>query len=204
MRDEKKAARQKQIAEAAYQVLAEKGYAGTSMLSIAKKAKASNETLYRWYGNKQGLFRDLVAQNSELVAVQLEHELSKAEPSLKALETIGERLLAMLLSPRAVALNRAAVVDAEVSGELGQALAEAGRDRVLPLLAALLDRLKAEGILSFTHVAEAAELYVALLVGDMQIRRVTGVLPEPLGKDVQQRAQRATTRFAAIYKPGNG
>ncbi|MES0872062.1 transcriptional regulator, TetR family [Pseudovibrio denitrificans] len=199
MRDEKKTARQKQIAEAAYDVLAEKGYAGASMLSIAKKAKASNETLYRWYGNKQGLFRDLVAQNAELVAEQLEEELAKAEHSLQVLEVVGERLLAMLLSPRAVALNRAAAADAEVSGELGQALAEAGRDRVFPLLVQLLEKLKAEDYLAFDHVGEAAELYVALLVGDMQIRRVTGVLAEPSAEDVQRRSRRAAERFIGIY-----
>ncbi len=93
MRDEKKTARQKQIAEAAYDVLAEKGYAGASMLSIAKKAKASNETLYRWYGNKQGLFRDLVAQNAELVAEQLEEELAKAEHSLQVLRLLASGCL---------------------------------------------------------------------------------------------------------------
>ncbi|MFS8183132.1 TetR/AcrR family transcriptional regulator [Pseudovibrio denitrificans] len=199
MRDEKKTARQKQIAEAAYDVLAEKGYAGASMLSIAKKAKASNETLYRWYGNKQGLFRDLVAQNAELVAEQLEEELAKAEHSLQVLEVVGERLLTMLLSPRAVALNRAAAADAEVSGELGQALAEAGRDRVFPLLVQLLEKLKAEDYLAFDHVGEAAELYVALLVGDMQIRRVTGVLAEPSAEDIQRRSRRAGERFIGIY-----
>ena len=199
MRDEKKTARQKQIAEAAYDVLAEKGYAGASMLSIAKKAKASNETLYRWYGNKQGLFRDLVAQNAELVAEQLEEELAKAEHSLQVLEVVGERLLAMLLSPRAVALNRAAAADAEVSGELGQALAEAGRDRVFPLLVRLLEKLKAEDYLAFDHVGEAAELFVALLVGDMQIRRVTGVLAKPSAEDVQRRSRRAAERFIGIY-----
>lgn len=199
MRDEKKAARQKQIAEAAYVVLAEKGYAGASMLSIAKKAKASNETLYRWYGNKQGLFRDLVSQNAELVAAQLEEELCKVEHSLQALEIVGERLLAMLLSQRAVALNRAAAADAEISGELGQTLAEAGRNRVFPLLVQLLKRLKAEGYLSFDHLDEAAELYVALLVGDMQIRRVTGVLAEPSIEEIQRRARRASERLAEIY-----
>lgn len=201
MRNEKKTERQKQITEAAYSVLAEKGYVGASMLSIAKKAKASNETLYRWYGNKQGLFRDLVAQNAELVAAQLEKELGKAEHSLKVLEVVGERLLAMLLSPRAVVLNRAAAADAEVSGELGQALAEAGRNRVFPLLVQLLERLKADGFLCFDHVVEVAELYVALLVGDMQIRRVTGVLAEPSTDDIQRRARRASERLAAIYGP---
>ena len=44
MRDDKKQDKHKAIATAAYALLADKGYAGASMLSIAKAAKASNET----------------------------------------------------------------------------------------------------------------------------------------------------------------
>ena len=60
MRSEKKQARHEAITKAAYAQLAKNGYDGTSMLSIAKAAKASNETLYRWYGDKQGLFAAMV------------------------------------------------------------------------------------------------------------------------------------------------
>ncbi|MEQ8740678.1 MAG: helix-turn-helix domain-containing protein, partial [Hoeflea sp.] len=63
MREETRAARQAQIEQAAYEVLEEKGYAATSMLAIAKRARASNETLYNWYGDKTGLFRALVVRN---------------------------------------------------------------------------------------------------------------------------------------------
>lgn len=48
MREEKRSLRQQQIEAAAYEVLEAKGYGGTSMLGIAKQARASNETLYNW------------------------------------------------------------------------------------------------------------------------------------------------------------
>ncbi|MCP4433742.1 MAG: TetR/AcrR family transcriptional regulator, partial [Gammaproteobacteria bacterium] len=54
-REEIRSARQYRIEEATYELLAESGYHACSMLSIAKRAKASNETLYRWYGDKVGL-----------------------------------------------------------------------------------------------------------------------------------------------------
>ncbi len=46
-----------------------KGYAGASMLAIARQAKASNETLYNWYGDKNGLFRALVVRNAGEVRI---------------------------------------------------------------------------------------------------------------------------------------
>ena len=107
MRPENKAEREAQIAEAAYAVLGEKGFAGLSMLAVAKRAKASNETLYRWYGDKIGLFRALILRNAEQVTAQLE-TLPERGAGREVLEALGAALLDMLLSPRAVALNRAA------------------------------------------------------------------------------------------------
>ena len=52
MRDDKKQQRRRQIEAAAYDLLVQYGYDGTSMLAVAKAAKASNETMYRWYGDK--------------------------------------------------------------------------------------------------------------------------------------------------------
>ncbi|WP_404927319.1 TetR/AcrR family transcriptional regulator [Mesorhizobium sp. ORM16] len=61
----KQAARRERIEEAAYAVLRETGYKSASLLAIAKRASASNETLYNWYGNKQTLFRSLIEANAE-------------------------------------------------------------------------------------------------------------------------------------------
>ena len=60
MRDEKRAARAEEIETAAYGVLEAKGYDGLTMLAVARAAKASNEMLYRWYGDKQGLIEALI------------------------------------------------------------------------------------------------------------------------------------------------
>lgn len=64
MKRETQLIRKDQIERAAYEVLKEKGYAGASMLSIARKARASNETVYNWYGDKAGLFKALVQRNA--------------------------------------------------------------------------------------------------------------------------------------------
>lgn len=42
----------------------------------ARQARASNETLYSWYGDKQGLFKALVTRNAAKVKALLEAELS--------------------------------------------------------------------------------------------------------------------------------
>lgn len=196
MREEKRSQRQKQIETAAYEVLEAKGYGGTSMLSIAKQARASNETLYNWYGDKQGLFQALVTRNAEEVKTHLEAELQTDHDALSILGTLGPKLLKLLTGDRAVALNRAAAADS--SGELGASLSQAGREAVFPLLEQVLLRARNEGQLNFESTGEAVGLYLDLLIGDQQIRRVIGRLPIPSDSFCADRASRAVRHLRKL------
>lgn len=196
MRKEKRSLRRQQIEAAAYKVLEAKGYGGTSMLGIAKQARASNETLYKWYGDKQGLFQTLVTRNAEEVKGHLETELKTDHDALSILGTLGPKLLDLLTGDRAVALNRAAAADS--SGELGATLSKAGREAVLPLLEQVLLRARDEGALKFESAGEAVELYLNLLIGDQQIRRVIGRLPKPSKTFCEDRSKRAVLHLCQL------
>ncbi|WP_137702485.1 TetR/AcrR family transcriptional regulator [Marimonas lutisalis] len=196
MRSEARAARAKEIEAAAYRVLDAKGYEGLSMQAVAKDAKASNETLYRWYGDKTGLFEALIAGNTALVRAALE-EAQEGAP-LEVLARVGPVLLNMLLGPRAVALNRAAAADA--SGTLGRALGKAGRETVAPWIAGVMQRARDEGILRGEPM-EMAEAWFALLIGDLQVRRVTGAMAPPDAEVVAERAAQALARLQRLFPP---
>lgn len=189
MREENQQKRREQIEQAAYELFEEKGYASTSMLSVAKRAKASNETLYRWYGDKHGLFMSLIARNLSEVRALLQPDSKTTCGPLETLQTLGPKLLGVLVTPRAIALNRAAAADP--SGALGAALAKGGRDTVVPMIEAIFADLIAETATKGLTKSEAAELYINLLVGDLQIRRVIGVMPPLAESDIKARSDRA-------------
>lgn len=191
MRPENQAARRRAIEQAAYEVLAEKGYAATSMLAIAKRAGASNETLYKWYGNKQALFRSMVEANAHDVAELLRAGVSAKRSPWATLKSVGPVLLRLLTSERAIALNRAAVMDVDETGMLGRTLAEAGRNSVVPLIARVFEEGRASGQMTFETREEATETYVGLLVGDLQIRRAIGVLGPLDEAELHRRSDRA-------------
>ena len=86
------------------------------------------------------------------------------------LKALGPKLLGLLVSERAIALNRAAAAD--TSGELGKALAKGGRETVLPMI-------------------EAAELYINLLVGGVQVRRLISVIAPLNDVEITMRSDRA-------------
>lgn len=198
MREETRSLRQTQIETAAYKMLEEKGYAGTSMQGIARQARASNETLYSWYGDKQGLFKALVTRNAAEVKSLLEAELSAARDGLSILELFGPKLLMLLLGDRAIALNRAAAADP--SGVLGATLSEAGRESVFPLVVQVLEAARQQEQLSFDQTEPTVGLYFDLLIGDLQIRRVIGRVPAPSLDSCVARSERAITLLRQILK----
>lgn len=197
MRQENREVRARLIEAAAYEVLEEKGFSGMSVQAVAKAAKASNETLYRWYGDKTGLFEALIRGNSNLVRDAL--DATAAEAALESLHRIGPVLLSMLLGDRAVALNKAAAADA--GGTLGRALAQEGRSAIAPRIIAIMEDARIAGHLGGGTVQEMAEVYFSLLIGDLQVRRVTGALPMPREEYIAKRADDAVTNLQRLYPP---
>lgn len=189
------------IEDAAFALLIEKGYKATSMLEVARRAGASNETLYKWYGNKQGLFAALVKANARDVAELLRERLGGADPGpLETLAAVGPLLLELVTGERAIALNRAAVGDVHDTATLGPALAKSGREAVVPLIAELIEQARAKGDLDFDDAGEVAETYVALLIGDLQIRRATGAIGPLTDDAIRTRAMRAVGGIRRLFR----
>lgn len=201
MKPENRAKRHEQIMQAAYEVLAENGYGGTSMLAVAKRAAASNETLYKWYGNKQGLFRAMVEDNAREAAVLLRDSVESDRNPSDTLARFGPALLSLVTSDKAIALNRAAAGDATDTGSLGRTVARSGRETIAPLLTKLFEQARAAGLMNFDDAATVTEIYVGLLIGDLQIRRVIGVQSRLKPKEIRQRAERAQRLIMQLFEP---
>ncbi len=196
MKQDLRSARQDRIEAAAYELLADKGYGGTSMLSVAKRARCSNETLYNWYGDKLGLFRSLVTRNAEELKSLLQTVSPSDRPVLETLNTFGPLLLDVLLGDKAITLNRAAAADP--TGELGMALSQAGRETIQPLVRKLFEAARERGELEFDNLEETVDLYLGVLIGDLQIRRVIGRMAVPGRRFVDDRAKLAYRVLLAV------
>jgi len=193
--------RTREILDAAVAVLRERGYGGATMLAIASRASASKETLYAWFGNKSGLFEAVIRANASQVDAALTAALEQSAPPQDALGAFGRELLALLLSEPALTINRAAISEAASIPAFGKILAAAGRDAVAPKLILYLDQQKQLGTLSFTDAEDAAETLISLLLGDLQVRRLLGVVPKPDRTWIETRATRAVAQFMRLYGP---
>lgn len=200
MIETKRADRRMEIEDAAYELLMEKGFSRISMLQIARRAKASNETLYRWYGDKQGLFGALVERNAQAGRQRLESVLAGAAPTPAMLEQFGAALLMGILSDKAVALNRVAAAD--MANELGAVLAQNGRETIVPLLTEVFDRGRVPEV--FADAGEMTEVFLSLLISDLQAQRLLGRLAAPTPKWCAARAKRAVALFQRISHDMSG
>jgi len=192
MDQDRQEARRREIETAAFELLAEKGFRSTSMLQIAKRANASNQTLYAWYGTKQALFSALIAENGRRVSEHLQAALAGQADPLAALDRLGALLLAFTSSDKAIILNRAAIADAAETGRLAEAIDSAARGPMLAQITALMAEAVAVGQFApGTDPAEAAETYVSLLFGEVQMRQALGRQAPLTPPQIAARAARA-------------
>lgn len=200
----KQIARRARIEDAAYAVLKESGYKSASLLAIAQRASVSNETLYNWYGNKQGLFRSLIEANARDAKALLEGALQGEGDPLDTLAALGPILLSLVTDDKAIVLNRAAAGDVGDTKSLGPAIAQFGRDAIAPLLRDLLQAASLSGLIACDDPAVAADIYLRLLIGDLQVRRVIGAIDEMPPAAIERRASEAMALFLQLHAPAGG
>jgi AcrR family transcriptional regulator len=191
------AAHREVILDAVVELLAERGYQGTTMAAVAARAGSSKETLYAWFGSKQGLFTALIRRQAEAAnqAVAAALDGDGGHDPAATLTAFATNLLMLLLGERSVALNRAAL--AEPDGELAAVLLAQGRHRTGPIVEAYLARLAAEGHLGIDDPADAFQLLYGLVIKDLQIRVLLGE-PPPAPDALAEQARVAVERFLAL------
>src|ERR671913_2439628 len=192
--------RREEILGVALSVLAERGYRGASTREIARRAHASKETLYAWFGDKHGLFEELVRWQAERIGAAVEPRLEPgAEEPSEVLRAFAVELQRLLLGDRAVVINRAAISEATTDPTFAGALAAQGRDSIVPQLERYLEEQRERGVLEFEDAGSAVDALIGLAIGDQQVRRLLGVLPRPGPEQIESRAERAAGQFLALF-----
>lgn len=188
-RDERRHA----VLDATEAALLEDGYDKVTMLAIARRAGASKETLYSWFGNRVGLFTALIERSADRSSTAIDAALGAGEPTRTTLTMFATGLLSLLSSPASIALNRAAMQSPELSAQL----LASGRHRVGPLVERYLGERHAAGEIVCPDPAEGFELLYGLVIRDTQIRVLLGE-PAPERDEIRARAATAVDQFFAL------
>ncbi len=172
------------ITRAAAEMFLAEGFDRASLDQIAQRAGVSKQTIYSHFADKEALFKAICAELTEKLTIPLRKPLKQNADLRSILVRFGEDALAMMLHPASLDLHRLIVNAAARFPELGRAAYEAGANRMLADLGALIVERSRSGDGFARHVeseraAVLAEQFVGMLRGFHQARGLLGVDPAP-------------------------
>lgn len=194
--------RNEAILSAAFDVFAEKGVHGATMLEIATRAKVSKETLYARFDSKEGLFYALLAWGALRSGLDADgcDENWLADPRA-ALDEHALRCLDTMLKPEAVAVHRIAIGEAERIPEVAQVFDEYTCKAGAKVLDAIATALMRDGLIAPTPLDEFSDTFVGLLRGNLHHHVALGVRPHPGDAAIAAHARKAMAHLMRIYAP---
>jgi AcrR family transcriptional regulator len=191
--------RQQQVLTAAIDVLVAEGDRLT-MTAVARKASCSKETLYKWFGDRDGLLTATVQWQAAKVRAPLVASRIDEATLRQSLEQFARDLLATISGEVSVTLNRLAAAHAGSGSGLGAIMLEHGPSAIRKRTVPVLDAGRKARLLRFTDSEDAYRTFFGLVVRDTQIRRMLG---ETLKTDIDKEAKAATEQFIALYGIAN-
>jgi AcrR family transcriptional regulator len=200
--------RQEEVLDIVLGLLAE-GRDALTMSAVAERASCSKETLYKWFGDREGLLTATVQwQASKVRAGYYDSAHLDAAALQASLEAFAINWLKVISSRTSVALNRVAIGHAgsgqsgRSKSNLGQIVLANGRFAIGERLKPLLEAGREAGLIAFDDAETAFRTFFGLVGRDVQIRLLLGDALRLNEAEIAEDASRATQQFLALYGAG--
>jgi AcrR family transcriptional regulator len=197
------AAVRKRILGAALSAFMEGGYAQTSTLEIATRARVSKRELYSLFGSKEAMLVACITERAQRLKAPADlPELLDRETLAQALTAFGTKLLTETTDPVVVTVFRLAISETVHAPKVAQALETIARRPTRDSLQVIMANAKSAGL--FVGDPDAmTEMFFGLLWGDLMTGLLLQVANRPSASEIARRARQATTAFLHLYpKPG--
>jgi AcrR family transcriptional regulator len=188
----------KRILGAAFSAFMEGGFAQTSTLEIATRARVSKRELYSLFGNKEAMLVACITERAQRLKAPADlPELRDRKILAEVLNAFGTRLLTETTDPAVVAVFRLAISESVHAPKVAQALDSIARKPTRDSLRAIMAGARTAGLLAGDPDA-MAEKFFGLLCGDLMTGLLLGVADRPGAAEIARRASEAT---AALLEP---
>src|SRR5215831_18694712 len=123
------AAVRERILTAAFEAFHERGYAATSTLEIATRARVSKRELYRLVGNKQNMLTAAIGERAKRLQAPTDMPAPRDRATLaQVLTAFGTQLVREVSDPAVVGVFRLAIAEAIQAPEVARTLDSVGRE----------------------------------------------------------------------------
>ena len=199
-REARKADRRRAILEVAERSFRERGFADTSMSTIAAELGGSKTTLWTYFPSKDALFEAVIDSKIEAFQAKLDNALIPSGGTGAALARFGLLLLNKILDPNSVALHRLVVSESARFPQIGEAFAGRGPDRVRARLCRYMEEEMAAGRLRQGDPLVAARQFLGLCQSGCYLERLWRPTRPP-STDPQQDVDNAVDTFLRAWGP---
>jgi AcrR family transcriptional regulator len=198
-RNDNDSARRDRILTAAFAVFMKQGYAATSTLQIATRARVSKRALYELVGGKKDILAASIRQRADRFPAPADiTSLADRDELTRGLTAVGARLIREVSDPTVVAVFRLAIAEALEAPEVAKTLDSLGRETSRTALREIMTRAQSAGLVSGNPSA-LAERFAALLWGDLLVGILLRVADRPTDEDATRRARTAAEDFLKLY-----
>lgn len=189
----------RRILDAAFSAFMESGYAETSTLEIATRARVSKRELYALVGSKQQMLAACIRERAKRLQMPADMPAPHNRDTLAhVLVTFGTQLLREISDPTVVAVFRLAIAEAVGAPEVAQALNEMGIEPNRAAVREIMTRARAAGLLGGEPSA-MAEQFAGLLWGNLMTSLLLRVSDRPSPREIDRRARDAAAAFLRLH-----
>ena len=187
------------ILDAAFAAFMKSGYAMTSTLEIATRARVSKRELYALVGNKQKMLIACISERAKRLDVPANLPVLRDRETLaQVLASFGTKLVHEISDPTVIAVFRLAIAEVVQAPEVARALDSIGRETSRAALRKIMAQAQASGLLT-GRPAELAEEFAGLLWRDLMVSLLLGVAERPTSREIAGRARRAAAAFLQLH-----
>jgi AcrR family transcriptional regulator len=191
------------ILEAAFAAFKKSGYATTSTLDIATRARVSKRELYALVGDKQEMLIACISERAERLDVPADLPVLRDRETLEqVLVSFGTKFVREVSDPAVIGVFRLAIAEVVHAPEVARALNSIGREASRAALRKIMAEAQASGLLT-GRPAELAEQFSGLLWRDLLVSLLLGVAERPNPREIARRARDAAAAFLQLHSVPN-
>jgi AcrR family transcriptional regulator len=191
------------ILEAAFSAFTKGGFADTSTLEIATRARVSKRELYALFGSKQEMLIACISERAGRLRLPIDlPELTDRETLRRTLAAFGGQLLREVSEPAVVAMFRLAIAEAVRAPEIAQALNDIGIAASRDALREIMRRARAANLIGGEPIETAGQFF-GLLWGNLMLGLLLATAERPSPREIARRAEAASEAFLRAYLAPN-